>query len=212
MKKPVKKVTEARIHDFGNVKIKSSQQDGEGSYIEVFVDRKLVATGDFDLNADIFFVGDPAVGYDTLDDISAAYGGGIREEQLDELSPKTLGSYAKKASDDKEVHDKTIGKYRAVPSFSMRGGAKRDNDSALKKSGKRKHGINRAIDKMTEATDVPNGYKRVKKSDFDVVYNQHRSPERRGGAVVRTKKGTMGYLGATHLDYDDENEDEKVLH
>lgn len=66
-----------------------------------------------------------------------------KEEPINELSKKTLGSYVKKATDDVSFHSFMAGVPRQKPENSLA------HDS---KSFKRKAGIEKAVDKLTETT------------------------------------------------------------
>ena len=73
--------------------------------------------------------------------IYAANPVGMREEELDELSPDTLGRYAKKAHGNAMYHDAKAG----MSSYSDD-----ERDAAAAKGISRTHGVRRAIDKLTD--------------------------------------------------------------
>ena len=80
----------------------------------------------------------------------------MSEEQIDEISKKTLGSYIKKASHDAAHKSAIVGKMALRSSTKYDDmdfvGSRKDNDAAEKsfgKSWKRRKGIAKAVDKLT---------------------------------------------------------------
>jgi hypothetical protein len=98
-----------------------------------------------------------------------AYAAGEKEvkeeaEQIDELSKKTLGSYAKKAKDDLGNRESEITRNRYVDPAGVKDPIKHNN-SLLMKRAKRRDFINTAIDKMTK--EEAEGDPRVEPKDIN---------------------------------------------
>lgn len=81
----------------------------------------------------------------------------IEEENLEEISAKTLGSYVKKASVDAANLQATAGAFRTAARLSQPKARKFHTDNAARaaaKSGKRLDGISTAVQKMTEEEEI----------------------------------------------------------
>ena len=126
-----------------------------------------------------------------------AYAAGEKEEvqeeaeQIDELSKKTLGSYAKKAKDDLGNRESEITRNRYVDPKGVKDPIKHNN-SLLMKRAKRRDFINTAIDKMTK--EEAEGDPRVEPKDVNskgkslkMITGQVKESNHNGS---RTKTGT----------------------
>jgi hypothetical protein len=83
---------------------------------------------------------------------------GVAEDQLNELSPQTLGSYVKKASKDVEgkATDKEWHRNMWAGDYPVRG-AKKEVKQKQAAIDKRQAGIGRAVDRMTKEQGVAEG-------------------------------------------------------
>jgi hypothetical protein len=83
---------------------------------------------------------------------------GVAEQQVDELSPQTLGSYVKKASKDVEgkATDKEWHRNMWAGDYPVRG-AKKEVKQKQAAIDKRQAGIGRAVDRMTKEEGVKEG-------------------------------------------------------
>ena len=102
-------------------------------------------------------------------------------EQVDELSRKTLGSYAKKAGEDLRVNTGSGQRLKGMYGPSSKGSAE------LKKAAKRQQGLNRAIDKLTkEEVDLDEA---APKMQGDWLKKQRERDRAHNAAMGRTATG-----------------------
>jgi len=77
----------------------------------------------------------------------------VVEAQLDELSPKTLGSYVKKAKDDMRINTRIAGDFKDMAKrarkYNSKAGAERAERDFNKRVYKRSKNIDKAVDRLT---------------------------------------------------------------
>lgn len=82
----------------------------------------------------------------------------VEEAQLDELSPKTLGSYVKKAKDDMRINTRIAGDFKDMAKRSRKAyhkaGAERVERDFNKRVYKRSKNIDKAVDKLTKEDNI----------------------------------------------------------
>jgi hypothetical protein len=118
------------------------------------------------------------------------------DEQLDELSKKTLGSYAKKATDDVSYHSfqagNEVGRGRNETSLKQ-----------YKKAMSRQAGVDKAIDRLTKEDTVEEGW-----DDMLKAAKERSGPKPSGDSGV--KKGSR-YGGSKQKDKPEQDDDKKKV-
>lgn len=119
----------------------------------------------------------------------------LREENIDELSKKTMGDYIKKAADDRAMHNRLGRQFDTDNSKSGKELAKRH----WQKNTSREKGIHRAVNKLTkEDTDQVNEYitgKQIRMAKGIAFDKRHKGGDMTGASkkMEKIKKGLSNH-------------------
>ena len=112
----------------------------------------------------------------------------LDEEQLDELSPKTLGSYVKKATSSNDARSISNLSSKAAHKLAISGDGGDDGEAEDKKSYTRSKGIARAVNKLTKEEAELDEASRAKLTNYISAAKRDEKKDRSAGIVLAQKK------------------------